>query len=154
MSKNKNETLPDWVQDERDAYIDAIWPASKQSAPSIEPRPLGSIGDYAQFHTFLGAFAEAYKGLDEACGKDVFEAADNLTSAQNNLIDYINGWFNRLADPRSKEGHVPEGWKLVPISPTPEMQDAAVRAFHAWHASEVETDFTHSDSYRAMVDAS
>lgn len=61
MSKNKNETLPDWVQDERDAYIDAIWPASKQSAPSIEPRPLGSIGDYAQFHTFLGAFAEAYK---------------------------------------------------------------------------------------------
>lgn len=49
---------------------------------------------------------------------------------------------------------VPAGFVLVPKEPTPEMYRAACQAFAAWAGTTTEQpDFTHCDSYRAMIAA-
>ena len=73
---------------------------------------IGSVGDYAQFHVLLNAVCDASEELEKAEGREVFAAADKLEKAKDALIAYIDG---RTA------GAAPEGWKLVPIEPTPEM---------------------------------
>lgn len=52
------------------------------------------------------------------------------------------------------EQAIPEGYKLVPLEPTPEMYNAACHAYHAWRFTTSEQpDWTHRDTYRAMLSA-
>ena len=77
------------------------------------------------------------------------------------LRDMLRGWNaamkfgkSRAADALDSQPTEPYGWMLVPKEATDAMYFAACNAFHAWRYTTTEQpDFTHRDTYRAMLTA-
>jgi DNA repair exonuclease SbcCD ATPase subunit len=90
---------------------------------------------------------EAIEALEELA--DEAEENGNTSAWTNSMVEKVRSAMEAQASVRE----VP-GYKLVPLEPTDEMYNAAGRAFHAWrHTTTTQPDFTHKDSYRAMLAA-
>lgn len=97
---------------------------------------------------FTEAGAKAYLNRDGHNLKKPFIYATSLY--RNEEMKRLRDWL-MFAAPQP-EGEVPEGWKLVPVEPTPDMR----RAFHDAHErfeDGEEVDGSPDDEWRAMLDA-
>jgi hypothetical protein len=111
----------------------------------LKPQSIAS----QEFHILLTAVCDASEVLEDATGREVFDAADKLTDTIDALIAHINAWGARMAG-------VPAGWTLVPIEPTDAMCDApeVEVGLHSWdHSRDKATWSECREIYKSMIDA-
>ncbi|ENY0879759.1 hypothetical protein ACFVFU_000831 [Enterobacter hormaechei] len=140
-----NSTLERWAADRAQSASELEEKDAQIANLTAERDALreGEMGDAK--HSNTRAAADIYFQLVEECG----------IPAGGSLVEYVSELRERAAMLQGADRNspvIPDGWKLVPVEPTPEMQSAAAGAIR-FDTTPINKLWTGNAVYKAMLAA-